>query len=131
MTCSRPAPFPERKELRIALGKGQESKKISGFIGRSTAEIYRFQPIGHDKKALLLELIVAKQPNCAGSFAVAMSDENALVYDLIPGRKLRVDSFREEELNWVDLLITNGCFDQLDKVKYSVQADLVGDEEKY
>ena len=78
-----------------------------------------------------MELNAATQQNCAGSFAVAISDENALVYDLIPGHKLRVDSFREEGLNWVDLLITNGCFDQLDNVKYSVQADLVGDEEKY
>ncbi len=125
-----PAPFPERKELRIALGKGQDSKKISGSLGRSSTAFYRFQPIGSDEKALLLELEATTQPNCAGSFAVVISDENALVYDLIPGHKLRVDGFREEELNWVDLLITNGCFDRFDKVKYSFQADLVGDEEK-
>ena len=79
---------------------------------------------------VLLELKADQRANCTGSFAVAVSDENALVYDLIPGHKLRVDSFREEELNWVDLIITNGCFDRLDQVKYSIKADLVGDEKK-
>ena len=79
-----PAPFPERKELRIALGKGQDSKKISGSLGRSSTAFYRFQPIGSDEKALLLELEATTQPNCAGSFAVVISNENALVYDLIP-----------------------------------------------
>ncbi len=89
--------------------------------------LYRFQPIGSVQQALLLELNAGQQANCAGSFAVAVSDENALVYDLVPGHKLRVDSFREQGLNWVELLITNGCFERLDKVKYDVQAILVGD----
>ncbi len=122
-----PAPFPERKELRVTLGQGQNSKKISGSLGRSSAVLYRFQPIGSEQQALLLELNADQQANCVGSFAVAVSDENALIYDLVPGHKLRVDSFQEQGLNWVDLLITNGCFDRLDKVKYDVQAFWVGD----
>ena len=125
-----PAPFPERQELRVTLGKGQDSSKINEVLERSSAAFYRFQPIGSDEKALILELKADQRANCTGSFAVAISDENALVYDLIPGHKLRVDGFREEELNWVDLFITNGCFDRLDQVKYSIKADLVGDEKK-
>jgi hypothetical protein len=35
-----------------------------------------------------------------------------------------VDSLREKRLKWVDLLITNGCFDKLDRMKYEVQSDL-------
>ena len=125
-----PAPFPERKEQLIALGNGQDSEKLSGSLGRSSAVLYRFQPIGSNKKTLLLRLKIDTKASCAGSFAVAMSDENAVVYDLMPGHQLQVDKFQDKELNWVDLLITNGCFDRLDKMKYRVQADLVEHDEK-
>ncbi len=64
--------------------KNRFHKKISGSFGRSSVVLYRFQPIGSDEKALFLELEATTQPNCAGSFAVVISNENALVYDLIP-----------------------------------------------
>ncbi|MDJ0904148.1 MAG: hypothetical protein QNJ55_35725 [Xenococcus sp. MO_188.B8] len=120
-----PAPFPESNELYVTLDKQQENQEINGSLVRSSAVLYRIQPADNEPKSLILELNSEPKSTCTGSFAVTIDDENALINDLIPGHKIRVDSFQKNKINWVDLIITNGCFDRLDNMKYGFRAKIL------